>query len=344
MHNNDLKIALQNWKVLVKKYQRPNNKKAVIQMLNSFLPFLGLWVLMYFSLNWSYILTLALATVNAFFLVRIFIIQHDCGHQSFLKSRKGNDIIGFISSFFSTIPYRYWSRMHSIHHAHNGQLEYRGLGDIHFMTIEEYDKCTKWEKLKYRTFRHPLVLFLISPVVYLLIALRYPLVQLKGWKRIRWSHLINNLLLLGVFFGLAMLLGWKKLALVHVPILFIFGVIAFWFFYVQHQQEENYKESKAEWDHLLASIRGSTCYKLPRLFQWLTGNIGFHHIHHLNSRIPNYHLAACANENPLLNRFANVLTFRQSLKCIRHKLWDSEQSRMISFKEYTMRSADKIPK
>ena len=334
MQDNDLKMALQNWKELLKKYQKPNDKKAIIQILNSFLPFLGLWVLMYFSLNWSYLVTLALALANAFFLVRIFIIQHDCGHQSFFKSRRVNDIIGFISSFFSTIPYRYWSRMHSIHHAHNGQFEYRGLGDIHFLTTEEYRMLSKWKRLKYRIFRHPIVLFLVAPIVYLSVALRYPLVRLKGWKRIRWSHLINNLLLLVVFTVLAMLLGWKKLVLIHIPILLFFGIIAFWFFYVQHQQEENYKESKEKWDHLVASIRGSTCYKLPKLFQWLTGNIGFHHIHHLNSRIPNYHLAACAHENPLLNQFANILTIRQSLKCIRHKLWDTEQRRMISFKEY----------
>ena len=319
---------------MVKRYQRPDGKKALIQVLNSFLPFLGLWVLMYFSLNWSYWLTFGLAIIAAWFLVRIFIIQHDCGHQSFLKSRKLNNVIGFISSLFSTIPYRYWSRSHAAHHAHNGQLEHRGLGDIHFLTTEEFRNRSSWGKLRYRIFRSPIVQFLIAPIAYLAVSLRYPFVRLKGWKKIRWGYFINNLMVVILYGGLAIVLGWQKFLLVHIPILLFFGMIAFWFFYIQHQHEENYKKSKDTWDHLHASIIGSTYYKLPRVFQWLSGNIGFHHIHHLNSKIPNYNLEACAKENPELNQFVNVLTFRQSLKCINNKLWDEEKQRMVSFKEY----------
>lgn len=334
MQDNNLKEVLKDWRGMVKKYQKPSTKKAIIQMLNSYLPFFGLWVLMYFSLNWSFLITLGLAAVTAFFLVRIFIIQHDCGHQSFLKSRKVNNIIGFISSFFSSIPYKYWSRTHSLHHAHNGQMEYRGLGDIDFLTTEEYGQLSNWGRLKYRIFRNPIVLFLIAPVVYLTFNLRIPLVAHKDWKKIRWSHILNNAGILVVYGVLALVLGWQKFILVHIPIVLFFSVIAFWFFYVQHQHEDNYKEWKDNWDHLLASIQGSTYYKLPRLFQWFSGNIGYHHIHHLNSRIPNYNLEACAKENPDLNKFVNILTFRESLKCINHKLWDVQQKRMISFREY----------
>ncbi len=334
MNNHHLKETLKNWRVMIKDYQIPNTRKAIIQLLNSFLPFIGLWVLMYFSLNWSYLITLGLAVVTAFFLVRIFIVQHDCGHQSFLKSRKWNDAIGFVASFFSTIPYKYWSRSHSHHHAHNGQLEHRGMGDIFYLTTEEYRNRSKWGKIRYRVFRHPIVQFMIAPVVYLTISLRYPFLKLKGWKKIRRSHIINNVMFVLVYGTLAVLLGWKQLLLVHVPVLLIFGVIAFWFFYIQHQHEENYNEKQEEWDHLLASIRGSTYYKLPKLFQWLTGNIGLHHIHHLNSRIPNYHLEACTRDNPILNKYVTTITFRESLKCMRHKLWDGEQRRMISFEEY----------
>jgi omega-6 fatty acid desaturase (delta-12 desaturase) len=334
MQDSQIKDALENWRSIVRKYQKPDTKKAIIQILNSYLPFLGILVLMYFSLDWSYFLTLGLGAINAFFLVRIFIIQHDCGHQSFLKSRKINNVIGFISSFFSTIPYRYWSRTHNLHHAHNGQLEYRGIGDVPYLTVEEYRKCSRWDKIKYRILRNPVTLFFIVPIIYLTVMLRYPLVKLKGWKKIRWAYYLNNLIILMIYGGLAMILGFEKLLLVHIPILLVFGMIAFWFFYIQHQQEDNYKEMKDNWDHLLASIRGSTYYKLPGLFRWLTGNIGLHHIHHLNSRIPNYHLQACAIENPELNRFTNILTFQQSLRCVNNKLWDAGKQKMISFREF----------
>lgn len=334
MDDINITEALKDWRAIVKKYQRPDSKKAIIQILNSFLPFIGLWILMYYSLNVSYLLTLGLALVTAFFLVRIFIIQHDCGHQSFFKSKKVNNGLGLISSFFSTIPYKYWSRNHASHHAHNGQLEHRGIGDVNFLTTEEYRNRSKWGKFSYRLYRSPFVQFIFIPIYYFTINLRYPFVRLSGWRKIRRSYFINNLLIALVYTTLAIVIGWKKFFLVHGSVLAIFGIIAFWFFYIQHQHEENYKEWKDKWNHLLASIQGSTYYKLPGLFQWLTGNIGLHHIHHLNSRIPNYHLNRCAIENPLLNAYTNTLTFRQSLRCIHHKLWDAQKHRMISFREY----------
>ncbi len=182
MQSNNLKETLKYWRPMIQRYQRSDTKKALFQVLNSFLPFLGLWVLMYFSLNWSYWLTFGLAIIAAWFLVRIFIIQHDCGHQSFLKSRKLNNAIGFISSLFSTIPYKYWSRTHAAHHAHNGQLEYRGLGDIHFLTTEEFRNRSRWGKLSYWIFRSPIVQFLIAPIVYLTVSLRYPSCTPKGME------------------------------------------------------------------------------------------------------------------------------------------------------------------
>jgi len=334
MQSNTIKESLKDWRTIVKKYQEPSAKKASIQLLTSFVPFVGLWVLMYYSLDWSYLITLGLAGIAAFFLVRIFIIQHDCGHQSFFKSRKANNIIGLVSSFFSTIPYKYWSRTHTEHHAHNAQMEYRGIGDIHFLTTEEFKNMSLFGKIKYYIFRSPLVLFLIAPIVYITVRLRYPFIKLKGWKKIRWSHILNNTLLVAIYVSLAYLLDWQKFMMIQIPIIIIFGTIAFWFFYVQHQHEDNYRELKENWDHLLASIKGSTYYKLPRLFQWLSGNIGFHHIHHLNSRIPNYNLEACAVENPILNKYVHQMGFKQSLSYISHKLWDEKQQRMISFREY----------
>ncbi|MFT5168283.1 MAG: omega-6 fatty acid desaturase (delta-12 desaturase) [Saprospiraceae bacterium] len=334
MQNNNIKDQLKNWQVMVNKYQKPDTKKAVIQLLNTFLPFLGLWVLMYFSLNWSYFFTISFAGITAFFLLRIFVIQHDCGHQSFLKSRKWNNVIGFMSSLFSSIPYKYWSRMHNVHHAHNGQYEYRGLGDINFLTTDEYRNRSRLGRLYYRIRRSLFIQFIIVPVIYLGVVLRYPYKHLKKWKKIRWPHFINNLMIVAIYSTLAIVLGWQNFLLVHIPVLFFFGMISFWLFYVQHQHEDNYKEKKNKWEYLLAAIRGSTYYKLPGILQWLSGNIGFHHIHHLSSLIPNYNLEACAKENPILNKYANIITFRQSLKCVNYKLWDEQKQQMISFKEF----------
>jgi omega-6 fatty acid desaturase (delta-12 desaturase) len=334
MTQSEIHQSLKDWRSIVKKYQLPSTRKALGQIFTSYLPFLGLWVLMYFSLDWHYAITLGLAVIAAFFLVRIFIIQHDCGHQSFLKSKIFNQLLGYFSSAFSTIPYSYWLRVHNAHHGHNRQMEHRGLGDLDFLTTDEYESRSAWGKFRYRVFRHPFILFGIAPIVYLTILNRYPFFKVKNWGRFQWPLLLNNLCILIIYILLAMVLGWQKFLLVHIPVLLIFGVIAFWFFYVQHQHEHNYNQWRDNWDFLRASLQGSTYYKLPRILQWFSGNIGFHHIHHLNSRIPNYNLERCAKENPILNQFTPTLTLWESFKCAQHKLWDARSQRMISFKEY----------
>ncbi|MCB0661298.1 MAG: fatty acid desaturase [Saprospiraceae bacterium] len=334
MQDSEIKKFLKNWNDIVAEYSTPSVKKATIQILNSFLPFIGLWVLMYFSLDWSYWITLGLAAVNAFFLVRIFIIQHDCGHQSFLRSRNVNNTIGFIASFFSTIPYKYWARSHNYHHAHCGQLEVRDIGDIEVLTVEEFESLSKAKQIQYRVFRSPIVMFLIGPIWYLGVTLRLPLVDLKGWKKTYRSQFFSNVYMLLVYALLGTIIGWQEFFMVQVPIIVLFGVIAVWFFYVQHQHEDTYKQWKENWEYLLAAIKGSTHYKLPKLVQWLTGNIGFHHIHHLGPKIPNYNLEKCYNENPVLNKFVTSVTFKESLKCMFNKLWDEEQQKMITFREY----------
>lgn len=320
---------------LVKAYQLPDTRKATIQILNSFLPFVAIWVAMYLLLNVSLWLTLALAVVNAFFLVRIFIIQHDCGHQSFTPSRKANDMIGQICSFLSFIPYRYWAKSHNFHHGHNGILwEHRDIGDIDLLTVGEFKALNRWHKFRYMLYRSAPVMFFIGPIWYILIHNRLPSINMKGWEHARKALLRHNLLLIGIHATLILLLGYQAFLLVHLPILVAFGVIAIWFFYVQHQHETTYKQWKDRWEYIKAAIQGSTYYKLPRLMHWLTGNIGYHHIHHLNPLVPNYQLARCHHENPILDQVANRITFWQSLKCIYNKLWDEDQQRMISFREY----------
>ncbi|MCB0665848.1 MAG: fatty acid desaturase [Saprospiraceae bacterium] len=334
MQELEIKDALKGWQKIVVKYSQPDSTKALTQILNTLLPFIGLWILMYLSLNWSIWITLALALVNGFFLVRLFIIQHDCGHQSFLKSKKWNNAIGFACSILTSLPYKYWSRVHSYHHGHAGQLEHRNVGDINFLTVREFKESSRWKRIAYRIFRHPLFLFLLTPVIYFTISNRYPFFHFKGWESVRRSQIWNNLTLAGIYVLLGWLLGWREFFLVQLSIIFVFSVVAFWFFYVQHQHEKTYMRWKDQWDHLLSSILGSTYYKLPKVFQWLTGNIGFHHIHHLNSKIPNYHLEQCARENPILQKYVPTIGFKESLQCIHNNLYDEERQKMISFQEF----------
>ena len=333
--DKEIKSALANWKSIIEKYQIPSTKKAIIQMITSFLPYIALWVLMYLSFNWSIWITIALAFVNAFFLVRIFIIQHDCGHQSFLGSQKWNNFIGFICSLFSSLPYKYWAKVHNHHHGHTGQLEERDIGDINFLTVEEYRNKGWFGRLQYRMFRSPIVLFCLAPVWYFTYSNRVPIVSFKGMvKRIKWSQFRNNLAILLTYAALGFLLGWVKFLFIQLFTIFLFSIIAFWFFYVQHQHEAAYNQWRKNWDFLIAAVRGATYYKLPKLFQWLTGNIGIHHIHHLSSRIPNYNLEKCMKENPILTKYANIVTFKESLKIMHNKLWDEQRQKMITFKEF----------
>lgn len=337
--SENLEESLKNWRVLVKDYQRTDTSKAVIQMLNTFVPFVGLCALMYFSLQWSYFATLGLAALNSLFLLRIFVIQHDCGHHSFTGSRRSNVIIGIFSSLFSIIPFSNWKRVHNAHHAHNGKMEYRGLGDINFLTTEEYGRRSRIGKLRYRIIRHWAVQFLIIPVVYIAVIQQFPFADINKKKWLFAWHFINQVLIVSVYCTIGFLLGWQKVVLVQVPIVIVFGVVAFWLFYVQHQHEDNYNEWREQWDHLRASILGSSYYRLPTLARWFSGNIGYHHIHHLSPRIPNYRLEECFKENPVFSEFVMTLDFQQSLRCVGHRLWDEDDKRMITFEEFSSQLA-----
>jgi omega-6 fatty acid desaturase (delta-12 desaturase) len=323
---------------LVKAYQLPDNKKATMQAITSFGPFLAIWVAMYLLMDVSMWATVLLGIVNAFFLVRIFIIQHDCGHQSFTASRKANDIIGQVCSYFTFIPYRYWAKSHNFHHGHNGLLwEHRDIGDVNLLTVNEFKALSKWEQFQYRIYRSFPVMFVIGPIWYILVHSRLPLIKIKGWEHARKALLRHNVILIAVCVAVGLLLGYEALLMVQLPILIAFGVIAIWFFYVQHQHETTYKQWKERWEYVKAAVEGSTYYKLPKLFHWLTGNIGYHHIHHLNPLVPSYQLPRVLKENPILDQMANKITFLESLKCIFNKLWDEDSQRMISFREFYRR-------
>ena len=325
---------LRDWRAIVAPYQHPDTRRAVRQIADTFGPFLALWVAMYFAYPYSLAATLALGVVAAFLLVRVFIIQHDCGHGSFLASRRGNTAVGWACSLFSTIPYTYWSRVHAFHHGHVGQLEHRNVGDIDFLTVDEYRARSPWHRFRYRVFRHPLVLTLVAPLLYITVMVRIPKVSKPGWSGVHRRLHVNNLVVLAAYLVLGYGLGWARFAVIQGSVVLMFATIAFWFFYVQHQHEETYMRWTGKWDYLMAAIRGATFYDLPPAFHWLTGDIGYHHIHHLSSRIPNYHLARCARENPVLQKFVTKVTFLESVPMLANKLWDERAQRMISFGEF----------
>lgn len=318
----------------LKEYKSMSYGKAIWQLCNTILPFIGIWIGMYWAYSYHLALFFGLGILNGFMLARIFIIQHDCGHHSFVKSTVWRDVIGFVCSIFSAMPYKYWAECHSFHHNYNGKLETRDIGDINTLTVKEYMALNRWERFKYRVFRFPVVTFFIGPVFYLLYNMRYPLVTLTSRRKSHISVWWNNLVLVGVIITLCVLFNWKIILATYFAVLYPFSVIAIWFFYVQHQHEEGYKRWNNEWDHFVSAIKGSTYYKLPAVFNWLTGNIGIHHIHHLYASIPNYNLMKCIRQNPHFNKYTTVVTFWESLKYINHKLWDEDTQRMISFREY----------
>lgn len=282
------------------------------------------------SLEVSYWLTLLLAIPTAGFLVRIFIIQHDCGHGSFLRSRRAMDWVGSLCGVLTLVPYHDWRKSHAIHHASSGHLSHRGTGDVYTWTVREYLGKSRRARLMYRVYRHPLVLFVIIPTVLFVILYRFPSRSARGQAVARGSVLSTNLFLLGISSVLVMWLGLKEFLMVQVPITLITCTVGVWLFYIQHQFEETYWADGEDWDYAAAAMHGSSYYKLPRVLHWFTGNIGFHHIHHLSPRIPNYHLERCHEENPMFQR-ATTITLRSSLKSIPLALWDEEEQRLVGF-------------
>ncbi len=301
-------------------------------MCNSFVPFFSLWYLMYLSLDFSYWLTLLLAFPAAGFLVRIFIIQHDCGHGSFFRSQKTNDRVGMFCSIFTLTPYHYWRTSHSIHHAGAGKLEGRGIGDIQTKTVNEYLKLSTWGRIKYRLYRNPFILFIIVPTILFLILYRFPNFKHKELLKFKTSVYMTSLII-GLLMGILIwLIGIQNFLLIQLPITIITSSTGTWLFFVQHQFEDAYWAEKEDWDFTKAALEGSSYYKLPKILQWFTGNIGFHHIHHLSPRIPNYMLEKCLNDIPLFQK-AKTLTFGSSLRSIFLALWDEKRKKLVSFRQ-----------
>jgi omega-6 fatty acid desaturase (delta-12 desaturase) len=318
-----------SWKETVMKYQRPALRRALWQVLNTLVPYAALWYLMYLSVAVSYWLTAGLALVAAGFLVRVFILFHDCGHGSFFRSPKANDVLGFFTGILCFTPYYHWRWQHALHHASAGDLDRRGTGDVWTLTVEEYLKASRWKRFAYRLARNPLVLFVLAPLFLFLVMQRIP--SSKAGRRERNSVYVTNMALLALATGLSLLFGFKTYLLLQCGVLLASGVAGVWLFYVQHQFEGVYWERSEQWDYATAALQGSSFYKLPRILQWFSGNIGFHHIHHLSPRIPNYHLEKCHRAEPLFQTVRPV-TLLPSLKSLTFRLWDEQRRRLVSFR------------
>jgi acyl-lipid omega-6 desaturase (Delta-12 desaturase) len=318
------------WRQLVAPYTTPDVWRSVWQIINSVIPFLLMFYVMYRSLAVSYWLTLALAIPTAGFMVRIFIIMHDCGHGSFFKSLRANQIVGIICGILANTPYYQWTREHAIHHATSGDLDRRGVGDVDTLTVKEYLALSKFDRLKYRLYRNPLVTFGIGPHYIFMFMSRF--VGKNSGQRERRNVYLTNIALFTIWGTLIWAIGLQAFLLIWVPVQILSGLWGVWLFYVQHQYEDTYWRNHKEWDYATAALMGSSYYKLPRIVQWFSGNIGYHHIHHLCGRIPNYKLEACHKANPVFQQ-APTLTFWRSLKCAGLKLWDEERQQMIGFRE-----------
>ncbi|PWA11978.1 fatty acid desaturase [Pueribacillus theae] len=311
-------------------YEKSNTTSSMRQLFNTIPPFFLLWVFAYQSLTISIWLTIPLAIVAAGFLVRSFIIFHDCTHNSFLNSKKANNILGTLLGILTLFPYEKWKREHAIHHATNSNLDKRGTGDIWVMTIEEYAAASFWQRLAYRMYRNPFVMFGLGPFFLFLVSNRMNRKDAKRKEQLN-THIIN-VSIVAIYALLVWLIGWQPFLIIQGTILFISGSLGIWLFYVQHQFEDSYFENKDEWNYVKAAIDGSSYYKLSKVLQWLTGNIGYHHVHHLSPRVPNYNLEKVHNTSPLLQQVTTI-TLWSSLKSIRFRLYDEKNKKFVSFKE-----------
>ncbi|EFM11102.1 fatty acid desaturase [Paenibacillus curdlanolyticus YK9] len=311
-------------------FARTNTKASFRQLGNTLLPFLLLWMAAYASLSVSYWLTLPIAIVAASFLIRTFIIFHDCCHQSFFKNRRANDWLGNITGVLTHFPYEQWKNAHNIHHATSGNLDKRGVGDMWVMTVDEYIASPPRLKLAYRLYRNPLIMLVLGPLLVFLVTYRKNRPGAK--RREKLNTYMTNTAIVALYIVLGQLLGWKSVLLVQTPILWVAGMMGIWLFYVQHQFEDSYFENDDKWSYVQAAVEGSSYYQLPRLLQWMTGNIGFHHVHHLNPKVPNYNLEKTHLAIPPLQK-AMTINLRTSLRSLRFRLWDEHAKTFIGFRE-----------
>ena len=317
------------WKKLIAEYQEPSIPRAVWQLVNTLGPFIAAWVAIYFSTSlW---LTVPLVILNGLLLIRVFIFTHDCGHGSFFKSKVANDTIGFITGMLIYTPYFHWRWEHSIHHASSGHLDKRGVGDVWTMTVQEYLESSRWKRFAYQLSRNPIVLFALAPLGLFIFLHRFA--RSNASAREKWSVYWMNFAILVQTVAMCAIFGISHYLILQLSMLLIATSAGVWMFYVQHQFEGVYWQRSGEWSYTAAALEGSSYYELPRILQWFTGNIGFHHIHHLSPRIPNYNLERCHKAHPLFQE-VKPLTILTSLKSLSLRLWDEENGELIGYRRF----------
>jgi len=324
--------SARDWVPVLNTYRCPSPLRSLVEIAITAVPFVLLWTLMLVSLQWSYLITLAIAVPAGGFLVRLFMIQHDCGHGAFFRRRLPNDWVGRAISVLTLTPYDTWRRSHAAHHAGSGNLERRGIGDITTLTVDEYLSRSWWRRLAYRLYRHPLVLFGLGPAYLFLLQNRVPSVDAMANWRSWLSPMATNVAVALFATVVIWLVGARPFLLVHLPIILIASSIGVWLFYVQHQFEETYWAQPSDWTVQDAALYGSSHYDLPVVMRWFTANIGVHHVHHLCSRIPYYRLGDVLRDNPSLKDMGR-LTLLESLSCVLLALWDEANRRLISFRQ-----------
>ncbi len=319
---------LSPWREVLAPFAVPCVRRGLLAVATSAVPYLALCVLMYLMLSVSPVVTLILAIPAAGFLVRVFVVFHDCAHGSLLPSKRANALVGSVLGLFVLSPFRRWRHDHAVHHATSGDLDRRGVGDVITLTVTEYQARTPRGRLAYRLIRNPLVMFGLGPVFAMVIGPR--LVARGARRRMRNSVLGTDVALVVVVGAACWLIGWQAFLIVWAPSALLAGSVGIWLFYVQHQFEDAYWQSSAEWNYADAALRGSSYLKLPPVLQFFTGNIGLHHVHHLNARIPNYNLPRAHEASPM---FAAVptLSLLDGLRSVRLKLWDEQANRLVTF-------------
>ncbi len=329
--------AQENWQHIVRKYMRPSEAKSYWQIINSFVPYFMSWILAYYVYQYSMLLTFLIAIGSSAFLIRIFIVMHDCGHSSFFKSKKKNNFWGFIAGVATFSPYLQWTKAHKIHHKSSGNLDQRGVGDIDLKTVEEYQKLTLIEKLKYRAVRSPFVFLLLGSFYIFVIQHRFP--QKYSNSKEKTGVYLTNIIILLIAGLISYFCGLQFYLFYQFSVLLITAMLGVFLFYVQHQYEDVYWKSAKDWNFFEASMKGSSFLRLPKVLQWMTGNIGYHHIHHLCSSIPNYNLEKAYKENPIFQN-CTTIGLRESFKCLFLNLYDLKNEKLISFREYKNRKSE----
>jgi omega-6 fatty acid desaturase (delta-12 desaturase) len=324
--------AARDWMAVLARYREPNHARSVLELLITAGPFVLLWVLMWAALGVGYWLCLLIAVPAAGFLVRLFLIQHDCGHGALFRQRVANDWVGRVIGVLTLTPYDVWRRTHAIHHATSGNLDRRGIGDIDTLTVHEYLALSPWRRLAYRLYRHPIIMFGLGPAYLFLLQHRLPVGMMRGgWQPWFSTMATNAAIALGVV-AMMWLVGVGPFVLVHLPITLLAASMGVWLFYVQHQFEGTFWAENRVWSLHEAALHGSSHYDLPAVMRWFTANIGVHHVHHLCSRIPFYRLTNVLDDHPELKGIGRI-TLLDSLACVRLVLWDEAKRKMISFRQ-----------